>query len=156
LFNIYRFNTAVFNKKRTSYRYQYHPILEANYTAGSQELNRAFVIGVDSTGSTVSGSSATAAEANLVGERLDVRHNPTVTTASAAASVATALIAKARLNVAKGRITIPPHCGIELWDVLNIVDAGCNQSINYRVSGYTLDYDVKQVLYQHRIELSAS
>jgi hypothetical protein len=42
-----------------------------------------------------------------------------------------------------------------LWDVLNIVDAGADQSGNYRVSGYALDYDVQAGQYQHQLDLTA-
>jgi len=52
-------------------------------------------------------------------------------------------------------ITNAPHCGLELWDVINIIDNCCNQSASYRVTGYTFEYDLKQALYQHCIDLSA-
>jgi hypothetical protein len=94
------------------------------------------------------------AEVDLVGERLEVQHDPAIPSAAVAGYVAAAVLAKARLDSAKGSIIIPPHCGLELWDVLNIVDYGCNQSANYRVCGYTFEYDAKQPLCQHHIALS--
>ena len=136
-------------------RYGVHIILEAHYDVESQEVNRAYVVGQDAAGSSVTGSAITQGEVDLVGERLEVQHEPAATTASVAASVAAAVLARNRLNAKSGQITIPPHCGLELWDVLDIADTGCNQSSNYRVTGYIFEFDVKQVLYRHKLDLSA-
>jgi len=136
-------------------RYGVHIILEAYYDFESQEVNRSYVVGQDAAGSSVNGSAITQGEVDLVGERLEVQHEPAATTAGVAASVAAAVLARNRLNAKSGQVTLPPHCGLELWDVLDIDDTGCNQSATYRVTGYTFEFDVKQALYQHQIALSA-
>lgn len=136
-------------------RYGVHIILEAHYDIESQGVNRAYVVGQDAAGSSVTGNAITQSEVDLVGERLEVQHEPAATTASVAASVAAAVLARNRLNAKSGQITIPPHCGLELWDVLDVADTGCNQVSNYRVTGYTFEYDSKQAHYRHQIDLSA-
>jgi hypothetical protein len=132
-----------------------HRILTAHYSAEAPDINRAFVIGADSTGAEISGNAQTAADLALVGERLDVKHDSAIYTAAIAAAVAAAVLAAARLEGKRGTITIPPHCGLELWDVLTLVDTIANQNSTYRVNGYTFDYDTRQGIYQHTIELCA-
>ena len=95
------------------------------------------------------------AEATLVGERLEVIHDPAITSAVVAGYVAIAVLAKARLDGKKAQITVPPHCGLELWDVVNIFDNTANQNINYRVRGYSFEYDTSKAQYVHRLELCA-
>jgi TusA-related sulfurtransferase len=95
------------------------------------------------------------AEATLVGERLEVIHDPAVTSATIAGYVAIAVLAKARLDGKKGQITVPPHCGLELWDVVSVFDNAANQNINYRVCGYTFEYDTGKAQYVHRLDLCA-
>jgi hypothetical protein len=134
-----------------------HPILAAVYAVETPDLNRTFVVGSDATGAQVSGSAITQADVDLVGERMDAHHNPAIPTATVAAAVATAQLAKARLDSTDAQITIPPHCGLELWDVLAITDMPGNQTAAlYRVAGYTLDYDTRRGIYQHKIDLCAA
>jgi hypothetical protein len=64
-------------------------------------------------------------------------------------------LARARLGSKKGAIVIPPHCGLELWDVVYIYDEYTNQSANYSVASYVFEYDVLQSRWQHQIELCA-
>jgi hypothetical protein len=59
------------------------------------------------------------------------------------------------LNSKRAHAVIPPHCGLELWDVLTIIDDGANQSTTYRASGYILDYDTRQAIYRHTLTLCA-
>ena len=136
-------------------RYNWHIIWEASYEIDIPQVNRSFVVGEDLAGSLVTGNAIAQGEVDLVGERLEVQHTPAAITAAVAAGVAAAVLAKNRMDGKQGRLLIPPHCGLGLWDVVNIVDVGANQSGNYRVSGYSLEYDVKRVLYQHRIDFSA-
>lgn len=154
MFNFSRFNTFLYNRA-SGKLYRFHPILTAEYTIEAPDLNHAFVVGQDIANNLVSGSAVTSADVALVGERLEVTHDPAVTTGVDAALVAASLLAKARLDGQKGRITITPHCGLELWDVLNISDAGANQGTTYRAIGYTLDYDTRLGKYQHTVTLSA-
>jgi len=143
MFNSFLFNRILYNPGGGK-SYRFHPILEAEYFEDSQEVNRSFVVGADLSGSTVSGNAATSSESALVGERLDVRHDTAVTSAAAAGYAASAILSKSRLDGRRAKITIPPHCGLELWDVVSIVDIPANQATSYRVNGYTLDIDFKQ------------
>jgi len=49
----------------------------------------------------------------------------------------------------------PPKLHFAVEDGFDVADTGCNQSSNYRVTGYTFEYDLKQAQYTHRIDLSA-
>ena len=133
----------------------FHPILEAAYFVEAPDLNRAYVVGATTAGAPVSGSAITQADVDLVGERLSAHHNPAVPTAAVASAVAAAQLVRARLDSARARLIIAPHCGVELWDVLTIVDSIANQNTTYRVNGYTLDYDTRQGIYQHTLDLCA-
>lgn len=130
-----------------------HVIHEAAYFTEAPDLNRAFVVGADSTGAQVSGSAITQADVDLVGERLEAHHDPAVPSATVAAAVAAAELAKARLDGLRARITIAPHCGVELWDVVNITDTVANQAANYRVNGYILEF--QRGVYRHSLDLCA-
>jgi len=134
----------------------FHPILAAVYAVDAPDINRTYVVGSDATGAQVAGSAITQADVDLVGERMDAHHNPAIPTATVAAAVATAQLAKARLDGAMAQVTIPPHCGVEQWDVLAITDTPGNQTASfYRVAGYTMDYDTRKGIYQHKIDLCA-
>ena len=132
-----------------------HRILEGSYLEESPDANYVFIVGEDATGAQVSGSSQDTTEAGLVGSRLDAGHDPAVPSATVAAAVAAARIARARLDKKRAVITIPPHCGVELWDVVSVYDTVANQNGLYRVVSYRLDYDARKSVYQHVIELSA-
>jgi len=132
----------------------FHPILAAEYAVEAPDVNRTYVVGSDATGAQVSGSAVTSADVALVGERVDAHHNPAIPTAAIAAAVATAQLAKARLDGSRAQVTIPPHCGLELWDVLAVTDTPCNKAeALYRVAGYTMDYDTRKASFQHQIYL---
>ena len=130
-----------------------HIIWEAAYFTEAPDINHAYVVGTDLTGAEVSGSAVTSADVDLVGERLAAHHDPAIPTSTIAAAVASAQLAKARLDSMRAQITTPPHCGVELWDVLNIDDDGANQAAKYRVSGYVLEY--RAGVYRHILDLCA-
>ncbi len=153
MFNASPFNRFLYNR-RAGIAYRFHPILEAEYFEESPKVNRSFVVGSDLDGSTVSGNAATSSEVALVGERLDVRHDPAVTTAVAAAYAASSVLAKALLDGRRAKITIPPHCGLELWDVVSIVDIPVNQATSYRVIGCELEINVFKGIYRQTLNLT--
>jgi hypothetical protein len=132
-----------------------HVILEASYFEESPDVNYVFVIGEDSTGSQVTGSAEDTAESALVGPRLDVTHDSSISSSTTAASVASAALSHARLSKKRARIVIPPHCGLELWDVISINDPVTNQNSLYRVTAYRLDFDNRKASYNHTAELSS-
>ena len=134
----------------------FHPILAADYAVEAPDVNRTYVVGSDATGAQVSGSAVTSADVDLVGERMDAHHNPAIPTGTVAAAVATAQLAKARLDGAHAQVTIPPHCGLELWDVLAVTDTPGNQAeALFRVTGYIMDFDARMASFQHQIYLCA-
>ena len=130
-----------------------HVILEAAYFTEAPDVNHAYVVGADAAGAEVSGSAITQADVDLVGERLEAHHDPAVYTAAIAAAVAAAVLAKARLDGKRAQTTLPPHCGVELWDVVNVTDTVANQAANYRVSGYVMEY--RAGVYRHTLDLCA-
>jgi len=110
----------------------------------------------DSSGNPVYGTAVDSAEVGLVGERLDAIQELAIPSSSIAASVASAILAKMRLTGKRGVILIPPNCGQELWDVVQITDAGANQSaVKFRVVGLRFEYNPKQARYQHKLILGA-
>jgi hypothetical protein len=74
-------------------------------------------------------------------------------TAAIAAAVAAAQLAKARLDAGRAQVTIAPHCGVALWDVLTVSDDIANQAATYRVNGYTLEF--RAGVYRHTLDLCA-
>jgi len=153
MFNRYPFNRFIYNRSAGK-AYRFHPVLEAEYYQDSPQVNRSFIVGVGLAGGNVTGNAITASEVSLVGERLEVRHDSTITTAAAAGYAAAAALSKARLDGRRARITVPPHCGLELWDVVSIADTPANQATSYRVVAYSLTLDFQQGKYEHDIRLA--
>ena len=154
MFNLIPFNKFIYNR-RVGVAYRFHPIIEAEYYEESPAVNRSFVVGVDSAGGIVTGIAVTSAEANLVGERLYVCHDPAITSATAAGYAAASVLAKARFDGRLAKITIPPHCGLELWDVVSIADIPGDISADYRVASYILKYSPAESHFYHEIGLCA-
>ena len=140
----------------TLHKYVWHVILDGQYAIDTPEINRSFVIGQDQNGYPVYGSAEDSAEMDLVGERLDCQQELAIPTDSQAASVAEAILSKMRLIKAVGVILIPPNCGQELFDVVQISDSGANQSVvKFRVVGIRFEYNPRQAKYEHRLLLGA-
>jgi hypothetical protein len=133
----------------------YHVILSAVYSEESPEVNRVFVVGTDTAGGQVSGSAVTQAEVDLVGERMEAHHDPAIPSGMVAAAVAAAMLEKAGLDGHRAELVIPPHCGLELWDVLAVIDTVANQDALYRVIGYQFEYDTVKGIYLQRLKLCA-
>jgi hypothetical protein len=133
-----------------------HAILDGQYATETPETNRAYVIGRDIYGNPVYGEAQDATELALVGERLDFQPDPAIPTTAQAADVAAAVLAKMRLTTKRGVILIPYNCGQELWDVVQITDAGANQAfVKFRVVGLRFEYHPKQARYHHKLILGA-
>ena len=133
-----------------------HIILDGQYTQGSPGVNRIYVIGKDAEGNPVYGTSLNQAEIDLVGERLDFTQDLSIPTDAKAADVAAAAVAKARLTGSRGFIVIPPNCGQELWDVVQVTDKPTAQSQQkYRVIAVSFDYEPRRARYQHKLILGA-
>jgi hypothetical protein len=140
----------------TLYKYVWHVILDGQYNIESPEVNRAYVIGQDAYGNPVYGTATDATEGALVGERLDFQQELAIPLTAQAAEVAAAILSKMRITTKKGLILIPPNCGQELFDVVQISDAGANQAaVSFRVVGIRFEYNPKQARYEHRLILGA-
>jgi hypothetical protein len=140
----------------TILKYVFHLILDGRYNIESPETNRAYVIGRDVYGNPVYGEAHDSDESGLVGERLDFQQELSIPTEAQAADVASAVLAKMRLSKKRGVILIPYNCGQELWDVVQIIDAGANQSaVKFRVVGLRFEYHPKQARYEHKLILGA-
>ena len=51
---------------------------------------------------------------------------------------------------------MPPNCGQELFDVVELTDTMANQSaVKFRVAGIRFEYSPKQARYQHKLILGA-
>jgi len=142
--------------KPTLYKYVWHVVLDGQYTTATPHTNRAFVIGRDDFGNPVFGTAVDSTELALVGERLDFQQELAIPTTAQAESVASAILSKMRLNKARGVILIPPNCGQELFDTVQLSDKGSNQSaVKFRVVGIRFEYNLKQAKYEHRLILGA-
>ncbi|MGB8707640.1 MAG: hypothetical protein WCD72_06825 [Dehalococcoidia bacterium] len=140
----------------TLLKYVWHVILDGQYLTETPETNRSFVIGRDANGNPVWGEAYDSAESGLVGERLDFTQELAIPTTAQAVDVASAILSKMRLTTKRGVILIPPNCGQELFDVVQITDAGANQSaVTFRVVGIRFEYNPKQARYQHKLILGA-
>ena len=137
-------------------KYVWHVILDGQYITESPDINRAYVIGRDANGNPVYGTAVDSTELGLVGERLDFQQELAIPTEAKAGDVASAILAKMRLTTKRGVILIPPNCGQELWDVVQLTDSLGNQSaIKFRVVGIRTEYNPKQARYQHKLILGA-
>jgi hypothetical protein len=155
MLNVYLFNEALFNQPTaTAGPGVIHAVLDGCYQPTSPGVNRAYVIGKDEEDYPVFGSDEDTDDINLVGERLDFKLLPSLVTAEQASDAAAAALAYARLSKHQGTILVPPHCGVELWDVISITDPVCAQDTqSYRVTGIMLIYDPQRQRYQQRLTL---
>jgi hypothetical protein len=140
----------------TLLKYVWHVILDGQYIAESPDINRAYVIGRDAYGNPIYGEAHDSAESSLVGERLDFTQELAIPTTAQAGDVASAILAKMRLTTKRGVILIPPNCGQELFDVVQLSDSMANQSaVSFRVVGLRFEYNPKQARYYHKLILGA-
>ena len=138
----------------TILKYVWHVILEGRYALETPEVNRACIIGRDAGANLVYGMAEDSTEVGLVGERLDFRQEPAVTCAVGAADIAAAVLARMRLSKANAVIVIPPNCGQELCDAVQIWDSAANQAgVKFRVAGIRFEYNPRQARCEHRLIL---
>lgn len=132
----------------------FHYLLDGCYRSQPYAANRIMVIGKDSKGSPVIGAEESTAQLALVGERIDFRFTPHLATEALAEQMAAAALAKARLDAREGFITLPPNCGVELWDVITVYDELCSQQArSYRVVGIRLAYHPADQQYYQQLSL---
>jgi len=135
-----------------------HPIISPEYLDEPKLVNRVYVVGVDADGNTIYGEDK---DTTINGEVLQIYPDSMITTADDADTIAGNILAKARLSAPRGQITIPPALQMELWDVIKIDDAICNQDDDlYRVAGWQFTYQVyipnqQESKYEHIVKLTA-
>ncbi len=136
-------------------KYVWHVIPDGQYAIETPAVNRAYVIGRDQYGNPVYGMAVDSAEMGLVGERLDFQQELAIPTDSQAASMASAVLSKMRLSTATGIILIPPNCGQELWDLIEISDRISAQNTQkYRIIGIHLIYNPISEEFYQRLRLA--
>jgi len=138
-------------------KYVWHVILDALYSTETPDINRAYIIGRDIYGNPIYGEAHDTAESALVGQRLDFRQELAIPTTAQAGNMASAVLSKMRLTGRRAVILIPPNCGQELFDLVQIIDKQANQSdAKYRVVGVRFEYNPRQARYHHKLILGAS
>lgn len=136
-------------------KYVWHVILDGQYAIETPEVNRIYIIGRDRYGNPVWGEARDSAEIGLVGERLDFQQELAIYATANAAEIASSVLVKMRLSETRGIIRIPPNCGQELFDVVQVTDSQANQlGGKFRVVGLRLEYHPRQAVYQHELILA--
>lgn len=131
-----------------------HLLFDGSYRTASWRTNRTLVIGKDVSDNPVTAAHENTTEIDLVGERLDFKLQPLAGTETIARNIAEALLAKARLQGKAGFITLPPNCGVELWDIVTVYDLlACQEGINFRVTGIRLVFDARQQRFVQQLQL---
>jgi hypothetical protein len=140
MFNVSLFNQPLYNLD--SPPSMNHYIFMGSYRTASQRLNHIIVVGRDTDDNFVYGEATTSSEIDLVGERLDFKLLPQVRTIAEAEAVATAQLSHERMNSRQGFITLPPNCGVELWDVITVHDdMSLEVEVDFRVVGITFVFN---------------
>jgi hypothetical protein len=149
-----QFNEKLFNlKAQTSLLFHY--LFDGSYGSHAYNKNRVLIFS-DNYSDTLTGNVEETAELGLSGERLAMKFQPMAATQALAASIAAAEMARARIASKDGFITLPPHCGVELYDVITIQDELCSQGGSmFRVVGIKLVYDQASSQYYQQLLLGA-
>ena len=151
---MYEFNQPLYNlTAQTSLLFHY--LFDGSY--GSHAYNKNHVLIFSDNYSTVlTGEVEETTELGLAGERLAMKFQPMAATQALAASMAAAEMARARIASKDGFITLPPHCGVVLYDVISIQDELCSQEGSmFRVMGIKLVYDQASSQYYQQLLLGA-
>ena len=127
-----------------------HSILSAAHSRTAPGINRVQAYGLD-----VTAESFSWGEVSLVLDRLRQVHDLNLTTADDARERASAGLGRAAREGYGGEVVVPPNCGQELYDVVEITDPACGLSAaRRRVVGLALLYEPGRGLYQQRLRLS--
>ncbi len=127
-----------------------HALLSGRYVDGSVDANRAQVYGKN-----VYGERFDWTGVQSVYDRLDQVLDANLTTVAQTESRADAVLRRAAIGSAGGEITVPVNCGQELYDVVEITDAGAGLSAaKRRVLGIALRYSTgARPTYEQRLTL---
>jgi hypothetical protein len=134
-----------------------HSIVEGKYRRRGWKLNRILVEGYDPAGDEpVIVDSFSWAEIARLYDRLNQLEDRNIDTVSKAEQRGEAYLRQAEIESANGAIRIPPNCGQQLYDVIDITDsrAGLSEE-KKRVMGLTLVYNPRRGEYEQRLSLGA-
>lgn len=151
-FNSFNFNAAQFNDGEEVYYPTIYSPLE--YGESPRQINRVVIVGMDDDSNHVMGQ---AKDTTINGEMLDPYYESMVTTSANAETVADNMLAKQRLMINRGQIVITSHPGLEQWDVINCIDADCNQAARFRIAGMQFYYQsstLGQYRHEHILQLT--
>lgn len=132
-----------------------HAILEGRYRQGALVTNRAQVEGYDTSQSKIFIVDSFAwAEVERLYDRIRHVDDRNLSTTAQGYQRGTALLRKAEIDAAGGAILVPVNCGQQLYDVIDVTDAGAGlASVKRRVLGSTLIYRPQRGEYLQRLEL---
>ncbi len=134
-----------------------HSIVEGKYRRRGWKLNRILVEGYDPAGDEpIIVDSFSWAEIARLYDRLKRLEDRNIDTVSKAEQRGEAYLRQAEIESANGAIRIPPNCGQQLYDVIDITDsrAGLSEE-KRRVMGLTLVYNPRRGEYEQQLSLGA-
>jgi hypothetical protein len=127
-----------------------YPILAARYTNGGASANRVQVFGATTFSEAFDWPSI-----DLAYERVAHVSDRNLTTQALTDSRAAALLRHALTEARADEVTVPVHCGLQLWDVISVTDAGAGLvAAKRRVAGIDMRYSTgERASYEQRLTL---
>jgi len=127
-----------------------YPILAARYTNAGAKANRVQVFG-----STTFSEAFDWPSIDLAYDRVAHVSDRNLTTQALTDSRAAALLRHALTEARADEITVPVHCGLQLWDVISVTDAGAGLvAAKRRVAGIEMRYSTgERGTYEQRLTL---
>ena len=150
----FAFLTEPLASQATEYAYGVdHALLAGRYSDERPDVNRAQVFGDG-----VFGERFDWAGVQSVYDDLRQAHDRNLTTVALAEGRADAMLREAALDAMSGEIVVPVNCGQELYDVVEVTDAGAGlTAAKRRIAGIALRYATgERAVYQQMMKLSAS
>jgi hypothetical protein len=134
-----------------------HAIIEGSYRKGAWEYSRVQVEGYDPVSEeAIISDSFSWSEVDRLYDRLKRLEDGNIGSVSQAEQRAGAYLRQAEIEAASGTIRIPPNCGQQLYDVIELSDTRVGfESEKKRVLGLTLVYNPLRGEYQARLSLGA-
>ena len=135
-----------------------HAIFEGKYRKVAWELNRIQIEGYDSqSGTPIVVDSFSWAEINCPQERLRHLEDRNISSVSQAQERGATILRQVEMDSVSGAIRIPPNCGQQLYDVIDVTDSRAGLSNEkMRVLGITLVYRPLRGEYEQQLLLGAA
>ncbi len=132
-----------------------HPVFEGKYRAEAGKLNRLQVEGYDpSQDEPIVVDSFAWEEIERLHDRLGRLEDKNIDSAAGAEDRGEAYLREVEMAAANGAILVPPNCGQQLYDVIDITDSRAGLSAaKKRVNGLTLFYSPQRGDYHQRLLL---